>query len=1398
MNATSSSVTSAAGVCQHIVSQLALTRRSDRGLPGSRILSLLLLLVFSFMTQVLSAAEVTTDKSDYPPGSTVQIAGSGFLANEIVHCEVDHVDGLDTGAGHEHWEVTADGSGNFTTTWYVNPDDSIGASLLLTAEGQTSGLIATAAFTDAFGPGTAPVSPPTGGFAIDGNLEANIPTPTGIGDWVPHTPGTGGSVLTSAGVPIDPANTFHLTDLYDTDEDNFAGGLKYFDNPTTWTWVNTNKAPAKNDINHGLLHFTTDASGNTWLAVASDRFSSNGAAYIDFEFLQKTLSMTGTGGGTKGFASAGPDGGRTVGDFLLTLSLTNGGSVAGFKVERWEADASVPLGFTYHDRTTSVPVGSVFAAVNTTTVPVSFGAFGGTTYDVNTFVEGAVNLTALLGAIDPCASLGIKTLLVKCKTSAADTATITDFIAPLHIDKRIGIADAGTDQAKCSEGASTSFTLAGVATVPSPDVVGSTTWSVVSGTANITTPGSLNSPVSVSGASATLRLTVVTSPHNCTTTDDVVLTVTPVPDCTITGPDGPLCPNLIGNQYSGVAGMSSYAWSISGNGSIVGAANTQTVSVTAGAGCASAFTLTLTVTNASANGCSNTCTRTIEVGDTTPPTASNPAPVTVLCLAAVPASNTEVVTTEADNCGTPSVAFVSDATDGKKCPETITRTYRVSDACANSILVTQTITVADTTPPTASNPAPVTVLCLAAVPASNTDVVTTEADNCGTPSVAFVSDATDGKKCPETITRSYRVSDACANSILVTQTITVADTTSPTASNPAPVTVQCLAAVPASNTDVVTTEADNCGTPSVAFVSEANEGNSCPETITRSYRVTDACANSILVTQTITVADTTPPTASNLAPVTVQCLAAVPASNIDAVTTEADNCGTPSVAFVSDVNDGKTCPATITRSYRVSDACANSILVTQTITVADTTLPTASNLAPVTVEFVSSMPAARFAAVTTAADNCSVPVVTFVGDVSDRKSCPETITRSYRVADACDNSILITQTITVVDTTKTVITSPPAASVPYPSVPVPATTVEELVGLGGSANDTSGAVTISSSDSEPTGSCPAIIVRTYTATDECGKASTCEQTISQFCPSLVTSSSLCTFDMDADCKDAFRLNFHQRTDAPSLWRIVSTNPGQFYYNFFVSGTPGADVNATATIPYPFVTHGAQPIHVYSDFIITGSKEAGYCLVPGTGLDGFTITTAGGHTSTNGAAIIALGDYTSTTPQTTVTVSGGKIPPSGTLAVTIHLDYALKKTNEWSLVSNAAVGSGSLLGITLNPCQEYEFSFTDGVIHDQQVVHSVNAFKKNPGFGASVVLSADLGSTPVQGVKFEAWNSTGTIKIGQAFTGEDGSGLIPYKQKAKPEEYWIKVPAYQKAFKVTLKANGFGFGEFEVP
>ncbi|MBK9192445.1 MAG: gliding motility-associated C-terminal domain-containing protein [Crocinitomicaceae bacterium] len=513
--------------------------------------------------------------------------------------------------------------------------------------------------------------------------------------------------------------------------------------------------------------------------------------------------------------------------------------------------------------------------------------------------------------------------------------------------------------------------------------------------------------------------------------------------------------------------------------------------VSDGNACPETITRTYSVTDACGN--QITVTQLILITDPINPTASNPAAINVQCIGQVPAPDPTVVTDEADNNGVPVVAFVSDVSDGLTCPETITRTYSVTDPCGNVINVTQTIIVDDTTNPTASNPAGVNVQCIAQVPAPDVTVVTDEADNCTVnPVVAFVSDVSDGNTCPETITRTYSVTDNCGNSINVTQTIIVDDTTNPTASNPAGVTVQCIGDVPAADPTVVIDEADNCSVPVVAFVGDVSDGNTCPETITRTYSVTDACGNTINVTQTIVADDTTDPTASNPAGVTVDVIANVPAPDPLVVIDEADNCSVPVVAFVSDVTDGNACPETITRTYSVTDACGNQITVTQLILITDPINPTASNPAGVNVQCIGDVPAPDPVVVTDEADNNGVPIVAFVSDVSDGNTCPETITRTYSVTDPCGNTINVTQTIIVDDTTNPSASNPAGVTVQcigdVPAFDITVVTDE-------ADNCTANPVVAFVSDVSDGNTCPETITRTYSVTDDCGNTINVTQTI---------------------------------------------------------------------------------------------------------------------------------------------------------------------------------------------------------------------------------------------------------------------------------------------------------------
>jgi hypothetical protein len=522
-------------------------------------------------------------------------------------------------------------------------------------------------------PGIAPVISVNGGFAIDGDLFANTPR-TNVGDWMisPSNPGSGGALLDAAGVPLDPIQTFHYVDPYNGNDPVFSGGSKWTDNPNSWKWA-TSKASAKTDINNVLLHLTEDTNGHTWLLIAGDRRSAGGDSYIDFEFLQNTLTKNANGT----FSSQGPDDGRTAKDFLLSLAFGGGGQLAGVFAWQWQGNTSG--GFQYVDITATLPPTHVFTALNSNTIPVPFGAFGQTAYEPFVFAEAAVDVTALLGSWDPCLSFGFNTIMVKTKASQSATASIEDFVDPIQFRKVGPSADAGADQARCTAGGVVDFSLVGTATPGNAPIV-STTWSVVSGSAVIDDTNSLSTTAHVSSAEARLRLSVVQS-NGCSGADEIVLTVKPLPDCSITGPSV-VCTRATAS-LQGPAGMDSYSWSVTGNGAISGPTSQQAVTVIAGSACSSNVIVSLVVTK---NGCSKACSQAVLVNDTTAPTITCPTNVTV---AENPRDSGGAVVTfpavvASDSCSAPVTISLSH-TSGTVFPAgSTTVTATASDLCGNS------------------------------------------------------------------------------------------------------------------------------------------------------------------------------------------------------------------------------------------------------------------------------------------------------------------------------------------------------------------------------------------------------------------------------------------------------------------------------------------------------------------------------------------------------------------------------------------------------------------------------------------------------------------------------------------------------------------------------------------
>ncbi len=936
--------------------------------------------------------------------------------------------------------------------------------------------------------GVAPVLVPAGGFGIDGDLFANSPT-ANVGDWLAGTnAGTGGAVLDANGVPLNPATTFHYVDPFGGNDNVFVGGLKWMDNPNTWQWT-TSKASGKTDINNALLHISSDTNGHIWTVIAADRLSTSGDSYIDFEFLQNNLVQNPNGT----FTSSGPNGGRTTNDVLLSLAFTSGGSVADFFVWRWEPNGSG--GFTYIDNTASLAVGRVFAALNSNTVPVPYGAFGQTTYAPNAFAEAAVDLTALLGNFDQCLSFGFKTIMVKTKTSQSSTATIGDFVSPIQYLLKIGpSANAGPDQARCTEGDSTAFPLQGTAT-PGLQPIVSTTWSVVSGLATIDSPSSLITTAHLASATATLRLTVA-QVNGCTETDDIVLSVKPLPVCSITGPSL-VCP-LSSTSFAGPAGMAAYSWSITGNGVLTGPTNAQGVTVTSGSACGQNLTLTLNVLS---NGCSSACSMDALVNDTTTPSLVCPPNLVLECPADTRTNATGVATWQ-DACGHVTLSYSDTVTNLCGGGLFIARTWTATDTCGNSTNCLQTIIVRDTTPPILSLPPNLTLQCPADTTTNSTGTATAR-DTCSQVTVQYSDSVSNTCGGASVISRLWTATDACGNASSGLQTITVRDTTRPTLTVPPNLTLQCPADTTTNATGAATAQ-DTCSKVTVTYSDSVSNTCSGAQTIRRTWTATDACGNTTNAVQLITVRDTTPPTLTCPPNLVLECPADT-STNATGVATAQDTCSQVTVRYSDAVTN--TCGGTkvIARTWTATDACGNSASAVQTITVRDTTPPTLTCPPSLVLECPANT-TTNATGVATALDGCGSVRVSYSDAVTNGCGGTKFIARTWTATDQCGNSTNAVQTILVQDTT------PPTLTCPANLVlECPANTGTNATGVA-TAKDGCGSVAVSYSDAVTNGCGGAkVIARTWTATDACGNAASAVQTITvrdTTPPTLICPSNL--------------------------------------------------------------------------------------------------------------------------------------------------------------------------------------------------------------------------------------------------------------------------------------------------
>jgi len=444
---------------------------------------------------------------------------------------------------------------------------------------------------------------------------------------------------------------------------------------------------------------------------------------------------------------------------------------------------------------------------------------------------------------------------------------------------------------------------------------------------------------------------------------------------------------------------------------------------------------------------STSCTQTITVNDVTPPTisaANGSTSADANCQAPVP----DYSNTVSDNCSagisytqTPAAGTLVGAGAHTVHIEANDNSSN-NNGTGNTATKDVTFTVNDTTPPTITCPANISLpntpgTCNASVSPG----VATATDSCDGTIVPTAS-RSDGKPLTDpfpvgSTTIHWTATDSAGNSASCDQTVVILDNENPTITCPANITTNTEpGACSATVNPGTATATDNCGDgnpPTVTGTRSDNQPLNAPYpkgTTTIHWTATDSAGNSASCNQTVTVNDNEAPAISCPANITRSTDSGVCAANINpGMATATDNCDNPTVTGTR--SDGQPLNApypkgTTTITWTATDSSGNQSSCTQTITVNDTEPPAITCPANIIASTEPGTCAAHVAPGTaTATDNCGTATVS--GTRSDGRPLTDTYPRgtttiTWTATDGSGNQSSCSQTITVNDTQAPTIT----------------------------------------------------------------------------------------------------------------------------------------------------------------------------------------------------------------------------------------------------------------------------------------------------------------------------------------------------------------------------------------
>jgi len=502
------------------------------------------------------------------------------------------------------------------------------------------------------------------------------------------------------------------------------------------------------------------------------------------------------------------------------------------------------------------------------------------------------------------------------------------------------------------------------------------------------------------------------------------------------------------------------------------------------------------------NGNTTTQLQTVTIQDITAPVPdqANLAVISGECSATV-----TVVPTATDNCAGALTATTTDPLSYTG-QGTYTIHWTFNDGNGNTTVQLQTVIIKDVTAPTLTGvPAGITVSC-DGVPAAAT---VTASDNCDpSPTVSMTETSTQDPNTSAaahynyTITRTWIAADASGNTRFQSQTIYVKNTQAPSLNAPSNISVgtdpgQCGAVA-----NFVATATGACGSPVTISYSQQPGSSFATGVTTVAITATDVSGNTATTSFTITVTDNEKPVIvppiDRSAPADAGKCGATVNPGVAAAT---DNCGagTP----VGTRSDGQPLNAlyptgTTTITWTVTDIHGNTNTAIQKILVTDTQNPTITPPANISVAANAAGCSATGVVLGTpaTADNCAVASVSNNAPASFPYGATVV---TWTATDASGNKATATQTVTVTDTQKPVITCPAPVTTcvnATGSYSVPALTATDNCGIATITYQCSGATTRSGTGNNASGTfSPGTTTITWTVTDIHGNISTCTSSV---------------------------------------------------------------------------------------------------------------------------------------------------------------------------------------------------------------------------------------------------------------------------------------------------------------